>query len=831
MPPFDGSRGQRTDGEVVMRFSLTIWNKIVLPHEAMVLLGVFVFGFATNEIVSNNLQTQAARHAEDLRKHTRIKLAEDVGVLQALVRTKLDDMGDNVELVVTGAGVGRALEKLPSAQPAPPSLTRVLQGCRQRLRLHMLTLVNSHGRTILRTTNPERYGDDLLYRSQYESVELAANLKDMVDAALAGKTTLSVELFPSEVLALERVPTDVAEDEEDWPVEAITLADLAYIPFLDEGGKPVTRQERSAETRGMMLTVVAPVRSASGEVVAALVAGRLLNRDTQIVEQYFRWKANLPTIFLDALRIATKAGTDPGARPVGTLLHPEIAKALLSPENPDERFESPSELAAYRTILDSPGRIIGAFSVRIPTSVFELGLASQKLNQELARTSSIEIIWLTALTAGLLAFGITIVNAERISKPVRDLVRFAQSVAGGDLHARAPVRGAFEVKELGRTMNYMATELAKSYKLLEDKVAERTHDLQVSEEKYRDLIENAPDMIHTIDAQYTILTANEREARTLGYTRDELIGMKLKDIVEPRFWDQTLAATAKTFSGQDMVRYESALITKDKRSIPVEVTATARREDGRCVETRVILRDITERIEAEKEITRLAHTVRSISDSVVITDFDCKVTFVNEAFERTFGYKAAEVAGKHVFELHSPRNAAWVNAEILEAAYESRAGWHGELLAQRKNAEDFPVSMSISCVRNERGEFLALVNVFRDITEPKRLQEQLIQSEKLSAVGEMISGVAHEIRNPLNTLGITVRNLRDDVVRLERREEGKREYLESIGILSSELDRLNRILEDFMKVARVPEVVPEECRLERLLQDILKTVQNQASEL
>jgi len=808
-----------------MRFKFTIGKKLVLLYVATVALGVVIFGLVATEIVSNNIQQQTARQAEDLRKQARLRIGEDARMLDDVLGRRLRYMAVEVELGVS-EGIGDVVRRMGEDAARRRAIAARLQRLGRILRVDLLTLVGPDGRTLCRASKRGSGGDFVWNKSYSKDKPPAADLAALLRRAMNGEQTAGFEVLPAKVLEPEAAGL-AEEGEETYQ----NLAEKAAVVFVGEDGKPSPHEKRTREDRALAMTVFQPVYDSSKRVVAAAVAAKMVNHNERLLQLGVGRKGSIVSIYLGPVCVAVDNEKEAGARGVGTTASPEVVQAIYGSSAEGKKAEAPElmrELTVYHLIEDTSARPVGALSVHIPTAKFALGLAGQKLTENVVRASSREIIWLTAITAGVLGLGITILNAVRISKPLSELVRFSEAIAAGDLAVQAPVRGSDEVAALAESMNTMALELARSYAQLEEKVRERTRSLRASEQRYRDLIENAPDMIHTMDTEYNILSANQREVQTLGYSRRELTRRNLRDLVSPEYWETTREALDETFQGKDVVRCETVLLAKDKRRIPVEALAAARREDGRCVEARVILRDITERVEAQREITQLAHTVRSINDGVVITDFHCKITFINEPFQRTFGWHPEDVIGRHVFEIHSDKNPAWVNADILEGAYETQAGWRGEILIKNGDGEEVPVYMTISSVRDEQDQFVAMVSVFRDITEQKRLQQQLIQSERLSAVGEMISGVAHEIRNPLNTLVITVHNLRADISRFEEHEEGKRQYMESVDIIASELDRLNRILEDFMRVARMPEVMLEECKLEALIETILKTARPQA---
>lgn len=143
----------------------------------------------------------------------------------------------------------------------------------------------------------------------------------------------------------------------------------------------------------------------------------------------------------------------------------------------------------------------------------------------------------------------------------------------------------------------------------------------------------------------------------------------------------------------------------------------------------VSLLDVTERKRAEQEISLLAHTLRSISDCVSITDMSDNFCFVNEAFLQTYGFEEHELIGKNITMVRSDNNLPEVTREILPATL--RGGWRGEILNRRKNGRDFPIYLSSSIVRDENRKPIYLVGIARDITEERKVEEEIHRSQQM----------------------------------------------------------------------------------------------------
>lgn len=149
----------------------------------------------------------------------------------------------------------------------------------------------------------------------------------------------------------------------------------------------------------------------------------------------------------------------------------------------------------------------------------------------------------------------------------------------------------------------------------------------------------------------------------------------------------------------------------------------------------VTIESAIKRKKAEHQFRILSHAIMTINDSVYITDLEENITFVNDAFLKTYGYKVEEIIGKSAHILYSKSNPAEIPNNILHDT--SEGGWQGELLNRRKDGTEFPVFVSTSIVYDEKGQPVVYVCVAKDITKNKLAEAKLqyrLEFEKLISV-------------------------------------------------------------------------------------------------
>ena len=270
-----------------------------------------------------------------------------------------------------------------------------------------------------------------------------------------------------------------------------------------------------------------------------------------------------------------------------------------------------------------------------------------------------------------------------------------------------------------------------------------------SEARYRNLFETASDSIYTLDALGVFTSANEATSIAAGVPREQILGRPIEDVVALEDADMVMSHFGAAVAGE-VRRYECWVRTRAGARRLLSVTNTPIRQGAAVVGVLGVARDITDdrhRAEAlARSEARYTRLVESASDAIFTVDEEGRLTSVNRALEHATGRGRETLRGLPFEELLDPNDR-----ERARTIFASTMAGDRQRTEIRYRAADGTMRTGsvLTSPIVERGRIAGGLAVVRDITDEKRLTEQLIQQEKLAAIGQLVSGVAHELNNPL----------------------------------------------------------------------------------
>ena len=255
--------------------------------------------------------------------------------------------------------------------------------------------------------------------------------------------------------------------------------------------------------------------------------------------------------------------------------------------------------------------------------------------------------------------------------------------------------------------------------------------------------------------------------------------------------------------------YENGEVTFDKDGEPINMAGT--------------VYDTTALKRAEESARKLSQAVEQSSATVIMTDTRGTIEYVNPKFIKTTGYNAEEVIGKNPRILKSGHTSP----EEYKALWETiRAGkeWHGVLHNKRKDGTLYWESASISPIKAEDGTITNFLAIKEDITRRKQVEEQLIQSSKLATLGEMATGIAHELNQPLNIIHMAAESLLDEA---EDGDIPTDALIAKLERIEGQTDRASAIINHMRTFGRTDTGGLEAVDLEEVAQDAVGLVSEQ----
>ncbi|MBI5248040.1 MAG: PAS domain S-box protein [Desulfomonile tiedjei] len=274
--------------------------------------------------------------------------------------------------------------------------------------------------------------------------------------------------------------------------------------------------------------------------------------------------------------------------------------------------------------------------------------------------------------------------------------------------------------------------------------------LKESEQWYRTIVEDSFDGL-LVQKGPKIIFVNARLRAMLGYSAGELEGLDHWMVYHPDYQRITRERAADRMAGKEVIhQYEVKLQRKDGTYLDGEISATGLKVQGEPG-VQVWIRDISRRKRSEEAQRRLATAVEQAAESVVVTDPDGNIQYVNPAFERISGYSRDEVMGANPRMLKSGQHSPEFYKDLWGTITSGKV-WTNRLINKRKDGSIFYEDTTISPVRDLNGKIVNFVAVKRDMTEHVELSKQLFQAQKMEAIGTLAGGIAHDFNNILQVV-------------------------------------------------------------------------------
>ncbi|MEF8879233.1 MAG: PAS domain S-box protein [Candidatus Thermoplasmatota archaeon] len=320
---------------------------------------------------------------------------------------------------------------------------------------------------------------------------------------------------------------------------------------------------------------------------------------------------------------------------------------------------------------------------------------------------------------------------------------------------------------------------------------ETQHALAESEKKFRGIAERSFDIIFSLDLKGNITYASPAVERITGYNSEEILGKNFKDLIPEKHTSKVIDVLERLKKGKTVEGFNIEVQRKDNSLATVEINASPITRNGEIVGIQGAGRDITNIKRVRDEIKVKDKAIDSSINAIAIADMKGNVTYVNQSFLDMWGYEDnEEVIGEPIVKFWETKGKF---VEVMDALIEE-GGWVGELKAEKKNRDTFHAQLSATTVRDEEDEPICMMASFVDITEQKKAEQKIRESER--AKTEFMNIAAHELKTPI----IPIKGYLEMILWDKEIDEEKRKW---IKICLRNTNTLIYLVNDILDVSRL----------------------------
>lgn len=359
---------------------------------------------------------------------------------------------------------------------------------------------------------------------------------------------------------------------------------------------------------------------------------------------------------------------------------------------------------------------------------------------------------------------------------------------------------------------FILDDLRKKNKELQERV-KRT------EYKYQDLIENASDLIFTVDTTANFVFINRRLALITGHDRQHWIGKSLFELTLPEDRKTVREHFQKTIGGRSSI-FEARTHHENGKIIYLSITINPIFEKGQVMGCVGIARNITDKKQLEDEIIELKNFNESIIESMgsglITLDLERKITSFNTGAEEVLGFSAADVVNRSFEEVFTKQDCDRLLANLDDPDQRLLSR---EMQLQTKNGRQVYIGYTVTPRYDTQKRRVGTIISFKDISQIKQMQVEVQRMDRLASMGVLASGIAHEIRNPLAGIKTIAQTLEEEI----EPDDSKREYVSRIV---RQVNRLDDLLKTFFTYAKPRQPKRKFHRLQEIIQEVVALLEN-----
>jgi len=318
---------------------------------------------------------------------------------------------------------------------------------------------------------------------------------------------------------------------------------------------------------------------------------------------------------------------------------------------------------------------------------------------------------------------------------------------------------------------------------------------------------------------------NKRCEKLLGVNQKEILGQYIWEFLKEKREGFEKITTKLKEKPEGLEEEYIQIVSEKIRSLWVEICISPfelRKNDSGYL---IFLKDVTKKKISEDRVREttnyLINILNDSADAIMGLTHNSEIFLWNKGAELIYGYSAKEIIGKSIKQLIPEKILDKGELEYLKQKSISN-GFIKNYITERvrKDGKIITVDITRTAIKDRTGKVIGYSAIVRDISENLKIQEKLIQSERLSVVGKMAAQVAHEIRNPLSSIMLNIELIEDELEQIKGKE--KKEIESNLKTVNNEVEHLNNLTDDYLSFVRMPVLNSENTNLYSIIKDVTK---------
>lgn len=334
-----------------------------------------------------------------------------------------------------------------------------------------------------------------------------------------------------------------------------------------------------------------------------------------------------------------------------------------------------------------------------------------------------------------------------------------------------------------------------------------------------DLLQSVQEAVIATDADFCITSWNLAAMMMYGWAEREVLGQDINQLLQTEFVVDTEAQMREMLRMGKAWRGELWHTARDGRKLIIQSYAAPLWDaKGDFMGSVSVNRDIANFKQAQAQIEYQANLLQKVTDAIIATDAEFRITSWNKAAEAMYGWTAEEVLGRSTAELFQSQFATLTREEAVKQLFENGV-WRGEVSQRRRDGKRIDVFISLALLKDQGGQPMGIVGINADITPIKEAEKQrnalLAERERVRVLDEFLGSATHDLVTPLTSI-------KTSLYLLQRGLEGQEKFARNLHNLEAQTLRLEKLLESMLSMTRLDSSAAELSLMKASLNDLLR---------